>query len=113
MSPILMMGWFTAPWAVRVNCGANFLKGSSRYCSQRPSGSMVWRSLSSTRNPFFMAASSAVGVTTSAASRGERDQRAQNTQEQDVHGEAPHGGQEIGPGRPEQEHAERDRQDPR
>src|SRR5436305_1187165 len=40
-----MTGWLGAPSARRVKRGANFLNGSSRYCSQRPSGSIVCRSL--------------------------------------------------------------------
>src|SRR5262245_55693775 len=47
-------GWFEAFSVRRVNCGASFLNGASRYCSQRPSGSIVCRSLSRTLNPFFM-----------------------------------------------------------
>src|SRR5512145_398307 len=50
-----MTGWLGAASVPRVNRGANFLNGSSRYFSQRPSGSIVCRSLSITLNPFFMA----------------------------------------------------------
>src|SRR5215510_16348484 len=52
-----MTGWFDALSSRRVKRGANFLNGSSRYCSHRPSGSMVWRSLSRTLNPCFMSSS--------------------------------------------------------
>ena len=48
-----MMGWFGAFSVRRVKRGANFLNGSSRYFSQRPSGSIVCRSLSITRKPFL------------------------------------------------------------
>src|SRR5262245_53176953 len=51
---IRMTGWFEAFSVRRVNCGANFLNGASRYFSQSPSGSIVCRSLSRTLNPFFM-----------------------------------------------------------
>ena len=52
-SPISMIGWFGAFSVRRVKRGANFLNGASRYFSQRPSGSIVCRSLSITRNPLL------------------------------------------------------------
>jgi len=50
-----MTGWFEACSVRRVNWGANFLNGSSRYRSHKPSGSIVCRSLSITLKPFFIA----------------------------------------------------------
>src|SRR5437773_1717944 len=106
-----MMGWLGAPSAVRVKRGANFLNGSSRYCSQRPSGSMVCRSLSRTRNPCFIEASSesrvsALGLAGHHALQAEGHEQAQETEENDIHGEPPHRRHEVGPAEAEHEYAE-------
>src|SRR5262249_48872952 len=114
-----MMGWLGAPSAGRTKRGAYRLKGSSRYRSQSPSGSMVWRSLSRTRNPFFMTRSFA---TPSADGGGparfddrrlhaEGHEEAQDAQQEEVDGETPHRRHEIARRREGGEEAEGDRED--
>src|SRR5262245_64308576 len=98
-----MMGWLGAPSAGRTKRGAYRLKGSSRYRSQSPSGSMVWRSLSRTRNPFFMARSFAAPSTDGGGSarfgdrrrRAEGDEQAQDAEQKEVDGGTPHCRHEI------------------
>jgi hypothetical protein len=52
VSPLTsIVGWFGARSPPRVNLGAAFRKGSSRYFCQSVSGSIVCRSLSMMRNP--------------------------------------------------------------